>query len=223
VGRSRLLELRPGQRRAGRTRWLVPGRNRHADLQTPGNEVLSSYPLELAIEEGLFDPVTQQPTDDTSVADCSVSPCAFYTYLQGTSMASPHVAGRGALIVQAHGKGTRRTGSRSPPDTVRSILLSSATDHACPAGGTEIYTDEGRPAEFDAVCDGTTANNGLYGEGIVKRRRRRRPDVTPRAGEGEGQPPPRRWLPLGFGCHARVEEVEVGLPATVDQAVATPS
>jgi hypothetical protein len=31
----------------------------------------------------------------------------------------------------------------------------------------EIYTDEGRPAEFNAVCEGTTARNGLYGEGIV--------------------------------------------------------
>ena len=31
----------------------------------------------------------------------------------------------------------------------------------------EIYTDEGRPAEFNAVCDGDAAYNGLYGEGIV--------------------------------------------------------
>ena len=36
-----------------------------------------------------------------------------------------------------------------------------------PAGGTEIYTDEGRPAEFNAPCAGTTADNGLYGEGII--------------------------------------------------------
>jgi subtilisin family serine protease len=136
-------------------------------FMTPGNEILSSYPLELAIEEGLFDPATQQPTDNTSVADCSVSPCAFYTYLQGTSMASPHVAGVAALIVQAHGTGNKAHGFSLAPDTVRSILLGSATDHACPAGGTEIYTDEGRPAEFNAVCDGTTANNGLYGDGIV--------------------------------------------------------
>jgi lantibiotic leader peptide-processing serine protease len=136
-------------------------------FSTPANEILSSYPIALAIEEELFDPVTQQPTDANSVADCSVSPCAFYTYLQGTSMASPHAAGVAALIVQAHGKGNRHRGYSLDPDSVRSILLSSATDHACPAGGTEIYTDEGRPEEFNAVCDGTTASNGLYGEGIV--------------------------------------------------------
>lgn len=42
-----------------------------------------------------------------------------------------------------------------------------ATDHDCPTGGVEDYADEERPAEYDAVCDGTSANNGLYGEGIV--------------------------------------------------------
>ena len=50
---------------------------------------------------------------------------------------------------------------------MRSILEQTATDHACPAGGVEIYTDEGRPAEFNAVCQGTILENGLYGEGIV--------------------------------------------------------
>lgn len=51
--------------------------------------------------------------------------------------------------------------------TVHDILSSTATDHDCPAGGVEDYTDEGRPAEFNAVCAGTPAKNGLYGEGIV--------------------------------------------------------
>lgn len=31
----------------------------------------------------------------------------------------------------------------------------------------EIYTDEGRPAEFNAICEGTTDDNGLYGGGIA--------------------------------------------------------
>ena len=50
---------------------------------------------------------------------------------------------------------------------MRRILEDSATDTACPAGGTEIYTDEGRAEEFNAVCQGTTDDNGLYGEGII--------------------------------------------------------
>ena len=40
-------------------------------------------------------------------------------------------------------------------------------DHACPASGVENYGDEGRDDSWNAVCAGTTANNGLYGEGIV--------------------------------------------------------
>ena len=81
-------------------------------------------------------------------------------------MASPHVAGVAALVIDAHGN-HRRGNASLAPDTVRSILLSTATDHACPVGGVEIYTDEGRPADWNAACAGTTANNGLWGEGIV--------------------------------------------------------
>jgi subtilisin family serine protease len=134
---------------------------------TPGNLVMSTYPLELAIEEELANP-DGTPTDEFSASDCvNASPCGFYTTLQGTSMASPHAAGVAALIIEAHGQGNPRHGYSLAPDTVRAILEATATDHACPAGGVEIYTDEGRPAEFNAICDGTTAENGLYGEGIV--------------------------------------------------------
>ena len=34
-------------------------------------------------------------------------------------------------------------------------------------GGVEDYSDEGRGPEYNAVCEGTTADNGIYGEGIV--------------------------------------------------------
>lgn len=135
---------------------------------TPGNLILSSYPLDLAIEEGLANP-DGTPTDAFSVRSCDASGtrCGFYTYLQGTSMASPHAAGVAALIIEANGRRDRSGGYRLDPAVVRSILERSATDQPCPAGGTEIYTDEGRPASWNAVCDGTTADNGLYGEGIV--------------------------------------------------------
>ncbi len=135
-------------------------------FSTPQNMVLSSYPLHVAIEEGLVD-ANGVPTDDFSVQYCNTKgTCGVYTYLQGTSMASPHATGVAALIIQAHGK--RSHGEYSlDPATVGSIMERTATDHACPAGGTEIYTDEGRPPEWNAVCEGTTAENGLYGEGII--------------------------------------------------------
>jgi hypothetical protein len=53
------------------------------------------------------------------------------------------------------------------PDAVKRILLNTATDVPCPAGGVEDYTDEGRTPDFNAVCEGTTDENGLYGEGLV--------------------------------------------------------
>ncbi len=113
---------------------------------TPGNLILSSYPVDVAIEEGLADE-NGAPTDDFSVVDCNArGVCGFYTYLQGTSMASPHAAGVAALIIDRYGR-TDRHGSKSlAPATVRRILEDSAVDHACPAGGVEDYTDEGRPS-----------------------------------------------------------------------------
>jgi subtilisin family serine protease len=135
--------------------------------QTPGNLVLSSYPLHVAIEEGLAD-ANGVPVDDFSVVSCDRrgENCGFYTYLQGTSMAAPHVTGVAALVIDSR-SGSPRHASLSP-DRVRSVLLGTATDHACPAAGFEDYSDEGRdPAAYNASCVGTTADNSLWGEGTV--------------------------------------------------------
>ncbi len=135
--------------------------------RTPGNMILSSYPLDVAIEEGLADE-NGVPVDDFSVVDCNTrGVCGFYTYLQGTSMASPHAAGVAALIIDRYGREDRRGNKSLAPSTVRRILENSAVDHACPIGGIEIYTEEGRPDTWNAVCEGTTDDNGLYGEGII--------------------------------------------------------
>jgi lantibiotic leader peptide-processing serine protease len=136
-------------------------------FQTPGNLILSSYPLQVAIAEGLADE-NGRPVDEFSVQYCDdQGTCGFYTYQQGTSMASPHVAGVAALVIDAKGHRTG-PGRALDPETVAAVLARSAADHACPAGGVEDYSDEGRdPAVFNAVCEGTTDVNGLYGEGIV--------------------------------------------------------
>jgi lantibiotic leader peptide-processing serine protease len=138
-------------------------------FQTPTNLVLAPYPLHVAqTDDPPLADENGNPVDDFSVSsDRRGNNCGFYTYLQGTSMASPHVAGLAALVIEEHGHHQGRSGYSLDPDTVSSIIENTATDHACPAGGVEIYTDEGRPAEFNAICEGTTDDNGLYGEGIV--------------------------------------------------------
>jgi len=137
-------------------------------FQTPGNMVLSSYPLQTAIDEGLVDE-DGVPVDDFTLVGCDRrgDDCGIYTYLQGTSMASPHVAGLAALVIEEYGRGNLRRGYSMAPDEVRARIEQTATDTSCPVGGVEDYTDEGRPLEFNATCVGSPADNGFYGEGIV--------------------------------------------------------
>ena len=137
-------------------------------FSVPANMVLAPYPLQPAIDEELVDE-NGVPLDDFTLVGCDSqgTNCGLYTYLQGTSMASPHVTGVVALVIEAHGEGNRARGYSLDPDTVRSIIESTATDTACPAGGVEDYTDEGRPVEWNATCTGTLDDNGFYGEGIV--------------------------------------------------------
>jgi subtilisin family serine protease len=141
---------------------------------TPGTRILSSYPADLAIEEGLISP-TFKSKDPLAVVDCfgdrQFGECAVYVYLQGTSMASPHATGVAALIVSQFGTGSGAAFGLSPA-TVESTLRSSATDHACPSVSSAVLypdlvgADPNVPFE-DQVCEGTAAFNSWYGDGIV--------------------------------------------------------
>ena len=134
----------------------------------PANRILSSYPLEVAIAEGLVDEAGQ-PVDDFSYQSCDRRGrnCGVYTYLQGTSMASPHVTGLAALVIEEYGRGNPHRGYSLAPDEVQARIEQTATDTSCPPGGVDDYTDEGRPLEWNATCTGTAADNGFFGEGIV--------------------------------------------------------
>jgi lantibiotic leader peptide-processing serine protease len=134
--------------------------------RTPGNMILSTYPADLAIAEGADDPTS--PNYPFFVKDCKDGVCAYYQYLQGTSMASPHAAGVAALIVSEFGKKDKRHGGLGlDPSEVRRILKRTATEHACPDPPLVDYTNVGRPPEFNALCVGDKGFNGFYGSGIV--------------------------------------------------------
>ena len=136
--------------------------------RVPENMILSTYPESIAIEREQLEP-DGTPNDPFVLRDCQDGVCAYYQYLQGTSMAAPHATGVVALIVSEFGKqdGRHKGGLTMNPVTVQKILFRSATDRACPEPRLVSYTNEGRPPSWDAFCEGEPEFNGFYGNGIV--------------------------------------------------------
>ncbi|MGQ4417914.1 S8 family serine peptidase [Streptomyces sp. SAS_269] len=85
----------------------------------------------------------------------STLPNKQYGFLQGTSMASPHVAAVAALLKSAHRHAT--------PAQLQALLKAQADNPGCPAGP---YDGDG-DGVVDATCVGGKRVNGFYGFGIV--------------------------------------------------------
>jgi lantibiotic leader peptide-processing serine protease len=133
----------------------------------PETRILSTYPLNVLQATGEVDP-SGNPTTPLVLRDCQGGTCAYYRYLQGTSMASPHAAGVAALIVGSHGhRDARHGGLTLDPRTVERVLTRTAKQTPCPSPPIFTYPDEDLGPEFDAPCEGTLARNGIYGRGIV--------------------------------------------------------
>jgi len=139
--------------------------------RTVGNLILSAYPESLALEFGDIDFPGGPSNTPFVVRDCQGATCAYYQYLQGTSMASPHAVGVAALIVSqfGHPDGGKKGQLGMSPKDVEKILTRTATDHACPVPALIDYTIPGRdrPAEFNALCTGNARFNSIWGDGIV--------------------------------------------------------
>ncbi len=133
--------------------------------RVPENEILSTYPESVAIANGQLNP-DGTPNDPSVVRDCRHGVCAYYQWLQGTSMAAPHAAGVAALIVAEYGSRRHGTITMDPAEVER-ILKDTATHRACPDPPLVSYAAIGRPPEWDALCEGTPQFNGFYGHGIV--------------------------------------------------------
>jgi lantibiotic leader peptide-processing serine protease len=135
-------------------------------VPNPRNAVLSVYPENVARANGDLNP-DGTPNNEAVVRDCQGGTCAYYQYLQGTSMASPHAAGVGALIVSEYGRrGAGHGGLTLRPGTVQRVLYRTATQTPCPEPRLFDYNDP-IPATYNAECEGDLAHNGFYGHGLV--------------------------------------------------------
>ena len=113
----------------------------------PNGRVLSTYPAAL---------IGNLPPERT-LQVCGADGCATYAYLQGTSMAAPHVAGVAALIAS-------RFGHQSPEEMGR--RLNRATDPlACPPAPFDplVPGPDGQPAH----CSGPPFLDSFYGYGQI--------------------------------------------------------
>ena len=132
------------------------------------NQILAAYPKNVAEDAGDLNP-DGTPNTPFVVRDCKGSTCAYYQWIQGTSMASPHAVGVAALIVSQYGHRSGTDISLHPLFT-QAYLEASATDTPCQSNqpnGTFSYAFVNRPASFTAYCQGTPVYNGVYGHGIV--------------------------------------------------------
>ncbi|MFF4762315.1 S8 family serine peptidase [Streptomyces sp. NPDC001292] len=85
----------------------------------------------------------------------STMPNGEYAYLQGTSMAAPHVAGVAALLKSTHPKAT--------PAQLQALLKAQADNPGCPV---EPYDPDGN-GTVESFCEGNKYRNGFYGFGVV--------------------------------------------------------
>ncbi|MBA2358407.1 MAG: S8 family serine peptidase [Actinobacteria bacterium] len=131
------------------------------------NLILSTYSERLARLNGDLNP-DGTPNTPFVLRDCQSGTCAYYQYLQGTSMASPHAVGVAAVIVSQWGSLQGADGGLGlRPFWTEWGLTTRAVDHPCPVPPLIDYGPAGRPDSYDALCQGSAEKNNIWGDGIV--------------------------------------------------------
>jgi subtilisin family serine protease len=132
----------------------------------PQTRILAAMPAAVGRTAGTID-AKGNPTVPLVVRDGSGGTSSYYQYLQGTSMATPHVTGVAALIVSRFGVPDKVHGGLTfSPDLVTRLLTSSATPTSCPQVNPFVYGDPAL-ALYHPRCVGQRLFNGFFGAGVV--------------------------------------------------------
>jgi subtilisin family serine protease len=126
--------------------------------EAPNGRVLSTWPPYVGCSRSVKE-TSSDPSEPTVV----------YCYLQGTSMASPHVAGVAALIVSRFGNLDSPNGKMSP-ERVKAYLDQTADPQPCPVFLPPLYETvfgTGTESGLFAACQGGPGYNSWYGSGQV--------------------------------------------------------
>ncbi|MEU4543616.1 S8 family peptidase [Nonomuraea dietziae] len=130
---------------------------------SPLRSILAAAPEAAMLRDGKIDQ-NGVPKTTSVVRDCHGSECAYYQYLDGTSMAAPHATGVAAILISRFGR-PGEGGVAMDPAEVERLLYASATPKACPTPRAYVYDYFGQKETH--TCEGGEDRNGFYGRGVV--------------------------------------------------------